>query len=64
MRDILLIAKSVDSHRGILAENDSYAISPNWCHSTSLEFILALQIDLGGASASCTPEGLGWYLNF
>ena len=64
MHDIEKIAAVVTSLKEILAENDSYAISSNWCHSTSLEFILALQSILGGKIRDCTPEGIGWYLNF
>jgi len=64
MYDIIKIAKITDSLRELLAENDSYAITSEWCHSTSLEFIRAVQKKLGGQIADCSPEGIGWYLNF
>lgn len=64
MHDIIKIAAVTDSLRELLAENDSYAFTPEWCHSTSLEFVLALQGKLGGAISDCAPEGIGWYLNF
>lgn len=64
MYSSLLILEFISSLNFNFSENDSFAVTPEWIHSTNIDFLKKLQKQFPGEIDICEPEGTGYYLNF
>lgn len=64
MYSSLLILEFISSLNFTFSEDDSFAVTPKWIHSTNIDFLKQLQKQFPGDIKSCEPEGDGYYLIF
>lgn len=64
MHDIHLISDFISSLNFTFSDDDSFAVTPKWIHSTNIDFLRLLQEKFPGDISYCEPEGDGYYLIF
>jgi hypothetical protein len=64
MYDILSILEFISSLKFNFYDDDTFAVTPEWIHSTNVEFLKHLQNQFHGEISSCEPAGKGYYLKF
>jgi len=63
MYDIHSVLSYIVSLNFSFSDEDSFAITPEWIHSTSFDFLLQLQKQFPGEISSCEPDGMGYYMH-
>lgn len=64
MHTNLTVLEYISSLNFNFSDEDSFAVTPEWVHSTNIDFLEILKKQFPGKINKSEPEGTGYYLNF